>query len=256
MITLPLMFLICYGVVGQALAQTRVPGVTPGDNLIYSITSSWNTSNSSAIVPPFLVGLNNTRNYNVTVTYVSGENVTALNTLSFKNGTADINSLVTVETGTGQVLEYIPGLPAFQGFYVANLQVNDPLYPGNLTLPFWINQTTTHDYASGKRDTNVVEYSYSVENIFNVTGTETQTLSIDKATGVLVDRKTVSVFPDQSGTQFWNLTSTNLWSVSSTPVELPLPWPIIVVIVAAVIVVVVAAAYFRGNRRRRRKSKR
>ncbi len=256
MITLPLLFLMCFGLVGQVLAQTRVPGVTFGDNIIYSITSSWNTSNASATAPQFLVDtVNGTLAYNVTVTYVVNDNVTETIAWSFKNGTV-INSFATINTDTGEVYEYVPNLRAFQGFYDANLQVNDPLYPGNLTLPFWINQTITLDYPGGKRDTNVVEYSYGVQNPDNVTGTETQSLYIDKATGVLVELKIFSQFPDQDGTQLWKLTSTNLWAVSATPLETPLPLPIIVAIVAVIIVVVVAAVYFRGKRHRRKKFRR
>jgi hypothetical protein len=102
-------------------------------------------------------------------------------------------------------------------------------------------------------------YTYVVESNINVTGTETQTLYIDKATGVLVERRVFSEFPDlgQTGTELWTLQSTNLWAVSAAaPLELPLPLPIIVAIVAVVIVVVVAAVYFRGKRHRRKKFRR
>jgi len=256
MITLTLMFLMCFGSVGQGLAQTRVPGVTFGTNVVYSITSSWASTNASATAPPFLVDtVNGTLAYNVTVTFIANDNVTDMVAWSFKNGTV-INSIATINTDTGEVYEYVPNLAPFQGFYDANLQVNDPLYPGNLTLPFWINQTTTFDYASGKRDTNVVEFTYQVQNRDNVTGSETQTQYIDKATGILVELKIYSVFPDQTGTQLWMLASTNLWAVSAAPSELPLPLPVIVAIVAVIIVVAVAAFYFRSRRGRRKKFRR
>jgi hypothetical protein len=101
-------------------------------------------------------------------------------------------------------------------------------------------------------------YTYVVESNINVTGTETQTLYIDKATGVLVERRVFSEFPDlgQTGTELWMLQSTNLWQVSAAPLELPLPLPIIIAIVAIVIVVVVAAVYFRGKRGRRKRYRR
>lgn len=259
-ITLPLMFLLCFGLVGQVFAQTRVLGVTFGDNLIYSRTSTWQTSNASAILPPYLVDtINGTLNYNVTVYYVAGNNVTEIEAWTFKNGTV-INSVATINTDTDDVYDFVPNLPPFQGFYDANLQVNDPLYPGNLTIPLRINQTITRDYASGKRDTNLVEYSYQVEDATDPTnstiGTQTESLYIDKATGVLVEGRVFSQFADHNGTELWTLQSTNLWAVSAAPLELPLPWPIIVAIVAVVVVVVAAAVYFRGKRHRRRKFRR
>jgi hypothetical protein len=258
MIALPLLFLLCFGLVGQVLAQTRVPGVTFGDNLIYSITSSWSTSNASATVPAYLVQINDTRVYNVTVTYVIDDNVTALNIWSFTNGT-DIISRATVNTDSGELLEYIPGLPAFQGFYDANLGVNELLYPsGNYSIT--INQTVTRDYASGKRDTNVLtvsNLSYLGSDLTNSTlVTTTINQYMDKATGVLVERTIFTEYPDQNWTELWTLKSTNLWAVSATPLETPLPLPIIVAIVAIIVVVIIAAVYFRGKRHRRKKFRR
>ena len=201
-VTLTILCLLCFGIIGQVIAQTHLPGVTFGDNFVYSITSSWNSSNASAIVPLFLVEINSTVAYNVTVTYVIDVNVTAMNTWRFLNGT-DLNSLVTLDTNSGQVYEYIPGLPAFQGFYDANLGVNEFLRPsGNNTVPVWINQTITRDYASGKRDTNVVTLSYQSTDVTNSSiGTTTATFYIDKATGVLVERRDFTEFPDQSGAE-------------------------------------------------------
>lgn len=256
-ITLFILCLLCFGIIGQSIAQTRLPGVNVYDNFVYSITSSWNSSNASATVPISLVEINNTVTFNVTVTYVANDNVTATNTWSFSNGTR-IDSLVTFDTNSGNLIDYIPGLPAFEGFYDANLGVNDLLRPsGNNTTPVWINQTVTRNYDSVKRDTNFVTFSYPSTDVTNSSiGTTTTTFYIDKPTGVLVERKDFTEFPDQNGTILWTLKSTNLWTVSATSPQLPLPLPIIVAIVAVVIVVVVAAVYIRGRKGRRKKLRR
>jgi hypothetical protein len=201
------------------------------------------------------VQINGTVAYNVTVSAVIDVNVTATNTWKFSNGT-ELNSLVTLDTDSGTLFFSVYDW-AFLGFYNANLGVNDVLYPGgNLTDPIRINQTTTREYASGKRDTNVVIISYDSSLASDPTnstvGTTTITHYIDKATGVLVERKIFTEFPDQNGTELWKLKSTNLWAVSAAPLD---PLMIVVAVVAAVVVAAVVGVVYRGRRRRGRRSR-
>ena len=64
------------------LAQAWSPGVKPGDYFTYSVSTYWNSSNSSRTVPVYLLENNNTKWYNVSVSRVSGNNVTATNSWS------------------------------------------------------------------------------------------------------------------------------------------------------------------------------
>jgi hypothetical protein len=251
-VAIPLLILLCFGIAAQTFAQTRAPGVKAGDYLTFSITTRWNSSNSSLTVPDPLVGINNTDYFKVSVSDVTAFNVTATNIWRFKNGT-ELPSLVILDTDTGSMY-YMNG---YQGFFDANLGAGDLLHPSGSDL-ITINQTISREYAGAKRDINVVTLSAPiVNNATNVTlGREEVNFYIDKATGVLVELfDTTEYFdPTETGSTIWLLTETNLWTVSAPQLELPLPLPIIVAIVAVIIVVIVAVLYFKTRKKRKKKS--
>ncbi len=249
-VAIPLLILLCFGLAAQAFAQTRAPGVKAEDYLTFSITTRWNSSNSSLTVPDRLVDINNTDYYKVSVSDVTAFNVTATNVWRFKNGT-ELPALVILDTDTGSMF-YMNG---YQGFFDANLTAGDLLHPSGSDL-ITINQTISRDYASGKRDTNVVTLSAQiVNNATNVTlGKEEVNFYIDKATGVLVELFDTTEYFDtaETGSTIWLLTETNLWAASSPQSELLLP--IIVAIVAVIVVVIVAVLYFKTRKKRKKKS--
>jgi hypothetical protein len=250
-VTLSLLAILGFGLAGQALAQTTsgVPGVKLGDNFIYSITAQWSTTNASLAMPNVLLMYNSTLHFNVTVIAVRDSNVTLLNSWVFTNGTVlTAPSLSNVDSGA--LIDYIPGYPAFQGLFDANLAVNNLLYPsGNGSLT--INQTTTRDYASGKRDTNVVTGSFPVSDPNNNTGTQTTTDYIDKTTGVLVELHNDIKFSDYNASITWTLKNTNLWTVSAAP--LPLPLPVIIAIVVMIVAVVAVIVFYRERKKGKKK---
>jgi hypothetical protein len=249
-VTFSLLVILGFGLAGQALAQTSgVPGVKLGDYFVYSITTHWSTTNDSLTIPTELLMYNSTLYYNVTVETVQDSNVTVMNNWAFTNGTVlTAPSLSNVDSGV--LFEYIQGYPAFQGFFDANLAVNDLLYPsGNGTLT--ITQTITRDYPSGKRDTNIVTSGSPITDVNNNNGTETTTLYIDKTTGVLVERNDLIQFPDYTASITWTLTGTNLWTVSAATLPVPLIIAIVVVIVAVVAVVV----FYRERKKRGKKNR-
>ena len=255
-LSLLLMAILCFSFAIQASAITRTPGVEVDDEFSYSVKGYWTTTNASRTVPAYFAELNNTAWFNVTVSAVMDANVTARTTQHFNNGTDEDNRLITINVATGDM--YV--MNGFQGFFYGNLGVGDPLRPSGDTA-IWINETITRDYGSGKRDTNVVSFSFAVylsEDLTNsTTGTEKITFYIDKATGALVERIDYIEFPDQAASEHWLLTRTNVWTVTSEPSNLPVP--LIIVIVVVVVVVIVAAGiiwYYKGNRRRRKKQRR
>jgi hypothetical protein len=213
--TVPLIALLCLAFIGQSLGQTRGPGVQMEDEFTYSIKGYWNTTNATLTPPAYFIELNKTQYFNVTVSSVQDINVTARNDWRFTNGT-EINSLTTVDVDSGDLMFYIPERPAFQGFYDANLTAHEKLHPSNENDSIVINQTIPLDYASGKRDTNEVKITdIAVTNYSNSTnGTETITFQFDKATGVLVNKTIYTEFPQETGTEQWLLTKTNVWTIS------------------------------------------
>jgi hypothetical protein len=249
-ITIFLLIILGFGVVGQALAQTRTPGVKADDYLIYNITTNWNPNNSSEETPPILVDLNNTKQYNVTIAGISGANITTNQFWDFINGTEQPYRVVwNVETAESY---YMTSL--FEGIVGANLGVGDLLHPsGNDSLT--INQTITRNYASGARDTNVVQLSVPVQNstsdsatnqtTYTTIGNQDLTFYIDKATGVLVEQRSEisSITPVESGSTIWTLKETNLWDVSSSTTVTALPTPFIIAIVIVIVVIVVAVVF-------------
>ena len=259
-ITISLLIILCFGVVGQALAQTRTPGVKAYDYLVYNITTHWNPSNASEAAPATLTDLNNTKQYNVTITGISGANVTTNQLWDFVNGT-ELPYLVVWNLESAESYYMTSG---FEGIVGANLGVGDLLHPsGNDSLT--INQTITRNYASGERDTNVVQLSSPVQNsttdsatnqtTYTTIGNEEVTFYIDKATGVLVEQRSEisSLTPVESGSTIWTLKETNLWDVSSSTATTALSTPTIIAIVAVIVIVVVAVAFVVIRRKGQRK---
>jgi hypothetical protein len=248
-ITISLLILLCFGVVGQALAQTRTPGVKANDYLVYKITTHWNPASASEDTPPTLIDLNNTKHYNVTINGISGANVTTNQLWDFVNGT-ELPYLVVWNLESAESY-YMSS--QFEGIVGANLGVGDLLHPsGNDSLT--INQTITRNYASGARETNVVQLSSPVQNsttdsvtnqtTYTTIGNQDLTFYLDKATGVLVEQRSEisSISPVEAGSTIWTLKETNLWEVSaSTTTELSTP--IIIAIVAVIVIVVVAIVF-------------
>jgi hypothetical protein len=251
--TLPLLVLLCFGLVGQTVAQTRVPGVQAGDHFTYTVSTSWSSDNLTARVPTILLEMNNTLWYKVSVSGVSCSNVTTTDVWHFVNGT-EVPSLVVQDVDSGSMY-YMTG---FGGIVGANLGVNDLLHPSGDDL-LWVNQTISRNYASGKRDTNVVMGSYPLEDSTNNTiGTENVAYYFDKATGVLVELRDAMEYvnPKENGSVIWMLRDTNLWTVSAFSLTLPLPMPILLAIIAVIIVAIASVIFYRKRRNHKKKFRR
>jgi len=225
-ITISLIVVLAFSAVGQALAQSQQIGVHVGDKFVYGITAQWTASDPNAKIPAGLVDANRTASFNVTVSAVQNPNVTAVIAWSFSNGTV-VNSTVTVNVDSGEV-DYVPGLPVFEGFYYANLGEFEPLRPsGSFVI---INQTVSVDYASGVRDTNLIQFTFPTSVSNNITtGTQTTTYYVDKVAGALVRREDEATSLDPATTLYqhaivtWILKENNLWTVSSSQNPTPSP---------------------------------
>jgi len=245
-ITISLLVVLAFSAVGQALAQSQQVGVHVGDKFVYGITAVWTASDPNAKVPAGLAEANKTVTFNVTVSAVQNPNVTAAIAWSFSNGTV-VNSTVTVNVDSGEV-DYVPGMPLFEGFYYANLGEFEPLRPnGNFIV---INQTVSVDYASGVRDTSFVQFTFPTSASYNITtGSQTTTYYIDKVAGVQVRRidEAASLDPVtslfQSAKVTWTLKETNLWTVTSSQNPTPSPSPTIPEFPQTMMLPIVAATF-------------
>ncbi len=188
------------------------PGVKAGDEFTYDIEGFWSSQDPDAAPSESFFELNMTEWFKVTVTGVSGAEVSFNTTWRFNNGTEfERANSVNVETG----MKYPSD--AFYLIYAANLKTNDfvrPLGPDRST----VNETATRQYASGTRETNrlsLVQEFYD-ENEPTRTWTEYTNIHFDRQTGVLVELRDINVYanPDMTLTLLYTIKDTNVWGVS------------------------------------------
>ena len=211
-------------VLPTSTAATYLPGVQPGDWAKYGQVSATWQSNIPGLNPPdpifiFLV----TQSILITVTDVSGTNVTISGTATYTNGTSE-TSIWTgdIKTGAGGGLS----------FWVlsAGLNPGDPIYDA-AGAPT-INYTTTQTFAGVSREAAVLD--------LNITFGTAQITALglwDRATGILL-QIVYTVFYDYfgqtaSGTAMATLTETNLWyagtphfTISAHPTSLAVNLPV------------------------------
>jgi len=204
--------IIIYTNLGQQPAQA-IPGVAKGDVFTYNVMGKVDTKDPDAEIPAQILDLNNTEWYSVTVTDVSGPDVSIDTTQHFKNGTeiAGIGT-VNVETGINSPVN------GFWTIFAANLKENDRIRPNGPDRST-INATRLRDYADGaKRETNALllftQY-YDSENP-DITYKEYGNTYFDRQTGMLVELRYISVYtdPQVTLTLIWTIRDTNRWTVS------------------------------------------
>jgi hypothetical protein len=268
-IHLSLLALLFSTIFGQTFGATRMSGVHEGDYFTYTMAAFWSTNNPSATVPQDLLTINSTSRYKVTISYVSGENVSTEDLWSFMNGTQTPSVTVqNVDSGASYLMK---GLVTVAG---ADLRPDDLLYPSG-DDPRRINETIGINYGSTKRDTNAVFFSYPVtDSSNNVIGYGNEVYYFDKATGMLVGSSDNSVTSGENVSITLLIADTNVWSITAVPKivspnsntstsELPQgsdtssPIPILPITIAVVIVAaLVPIVYYGTHRKRKRRSHR
>jgi hypothetical protein len=195
-------------------SQVAVPGLKAGDVFIYDVMGFWSSDDPNATLPEAFLQLNMTEWYQITVTEVSGAEVSISTTWRFTNETELTGTgTVNVETGIHYPTE------GFWAIYASNLKENDqlrPLGPDRST----INETVTRDYGDGTRETNrlslVLEYYDADDPTGSTTWTEYSNIHFDRQTGMLVELRDISVYtnPQQTLTILWKLKESNVWTVT------------------------------------------
>jgi len=196
------MFLVS-ALVMAASAQTRIMGVDVGNKFRYSVAASWSSDDPNATAPPYIVDYKNTEWVEVSVTAVSGTNITGNFTQRLWNETErTVETWVDVDAGNGSLLLF---------FISANLTAGDTLYDSSSYSTRLINGTVPRTYLGGERDTNYL-------NVTSHDGTNTTgSLYWDKLTGVLVDQFTENTYQTGNSTYSWSvefqIISSDLWVV-------------------------------------------
>jgi hypothetical protein len=265
-ITITLLTLLTLSSATQVLAQIRNPGIKPLDTFTYAITANWTSDNATQEIPIWITDFNQTKQYKILVGIIDGANVTTTVTWDFKNGT-QLPFLVTTDIDLG-LPYYISGeAPPFEAIAAANLTAGNVLYLAGTDL-VTINQTITRNYASGPRDTNVVERSAPLQNsttnpttnetIYTTTGNQDVTYYLDKQTGMLIEQKVVleSSNPKETAIVTLTLKQTNVWDASTQQSTSLTVIIAAAVVVAVVIVVIIGVIISRKKGKSRKKTRR
>ncbi|MCX8153705.1 MAG: hypothetical protein N3E52_04650 [Candidatus Bathyarchaeota archaeon] len=192
----------------QTKSQVRVPGVAIGDTFVYDVMGFWNVSAVNSTIPQRMLDINQTKEFRVTITNITGPMVSTRETWVFKNGTEyNSTSMINVETG------YNTG--GFWPIVAANLGKGELLHPSGQNK-IAVNETVIRNYASGPRETNYFKIKYNGRDEEYGYYTAEAEYYFDKATGMLVELYDRSDFISM-GTQgaiLWKLKATSVWKVS------------------------------------------
>lgn len=190
-------FFLTPGLLSVRASPTYVAGVKPGNTALYGQTvGRWNLPGPAQ--PPFsqFINLNFT---SLSVTSVTGSNVTASQAFSYVNGTVTHgNILGSVATDSGNITFW---------FTAANLTVGDPIYTTQ-GAPV-INSTMVMIVAGAPRAINI----YNATITF-LGGTELVNAWWDKKTGVLVHVDFAIKTPTANAFAGAQLVQTNIWNPS------------------------------------------
>lgn len=205
---------VIFTYLGSQSGLVAVSGVNAGDEFTYDIKGFWSSPDPDAAPSESFLEFNLTEWYKVTVTGVSGAEVSINTTWRFNNGTElEGTGTVNVETGITYPTR------GFWAIYAANLRADDyvrPIGPDRST----INETTTRDYgAGGTRETNlislVLEYYDADDPTYSTTWTEYINTHFDRQTGMLVELRDTNVYtnPQMTLTLLWTIRDTNVWTI-------------------------------------------
>ena len=226
----------------SALGQTRTVGVSAGDTFKYNYNLDFNVNNNTDLtLPSYIEQLFDQAKTiewaQLTITNVSGTQVTAQTLLHYNNGTEQAGTQTTdVETGQDNLSSFI---------VASNLNQGDPLYPGQISNA--INETITRNYPSGSRQINhqsiISNYNVTQDELlgFNVTGFQEenqQDIYWDKQLGVLVEMSYNMVTQSQALNANVTMKLTLVDSNTLTIPEFPTFTPVLLIAAATVTAIV------------------
>jgi hypothetical protein len=188
-------------------------GVHVGDTFTYKITGVSNLTSSDATTPAGFSIYNDTRDYVVTVTGVSGTKVTLNTVWTLLNGTQYVNPQ-TIDISNGNRTD----TNGFWALYPANLNKNDLLSPKGFDKQI-VNDTQPQSYANSTRLRNYWHIEEAFKDTRDPTGNtmrvEFDAVYFDKITGMLCRLENRQFYnnPMYDLTVTWQLVSSNVWDV-------------------------------------------
>ena len=234
--------ILCTIFLRGAFAQNSAPGVSVGNEFVYNLKSSWASNDSNALMPNGLEEINMTDYYKVTVTAISGANVSTHTQWHYTNGT-DVNSTGSVSTET---TTYQGG---FWTIIASNLNAKDRVHSNLDQDQSTINETVMRDYGGYNRETNHLDLEFLNEesDIPGATYSEHVITFFDRQTGALVQLEDTHTYhnPDMAFSVTWELVSQNAWTGPEEDQASSLPIIILIVAVALVAVTLLIVLAYR-----------
>ena len=188
-------------------------GVHVDDTFTYKLTGVSNLTSSDAVTPDGFSMYNDTKDYTVAVTGISGTKVT-LNTIwELLNGTQYVKPQ-TIDISNGNKTDS----NGFWALYPSNLNKNDLLSPKGFDKQI-VNDTQPQSYANSTRLRNFWRIAEGFKDSRDPTGNtmrvEYDAIYFDRQTGMLARLENHQYFnnPGYDLTITWQLVSTNVWDV-------------------------------------------
>jgi hypothetical protein len=188
-------------------------GVKAGDTFTYKLSSQVQLNAANATMDPGIDQYNQTDYYKITISAVTGTNVSMSSEWKFLNGTT-VNFLQTVDIATGAKSDEY----GFWAIYPANLKIGSPLRPKGYDGQT-VNNTDTTNYAGGSRS----RCYWHIENAFSDPSDQSGetmrydyvNIFFDRQTGMMTSYTNWQIYTKPSMTEaiFWTLTGSSVWEV-------------------------------------------
>ena len=188
-------------------------GVHVGDTFTYKLTGVSNLTSPDAVTPDGFSIYNNTKDYTVTVTGISGTKVTLNTVWELLNGT-QLVSPQTIDISNGNRTD----ASGFWALYPSNLNKNDLISPKGFDKQI-VNDTQPQSYAASTRLRNFWRIAEAFQDSRDPTGNtmrvEYDYVYFDRQTGMLAQLVNQQFYnnPAYDLTVTWQLVSSNVWNV-------------------------------------------
>ncbi len=201
------------GAAWAVLSAPKPPavGVKEGDTFTYSIKGTVELVAENAVPTEGFENYNQTDYFKVTITDVTGTNVTTRSVWRFLNGTEiTYDENFDVAIGKDRLV--------FWAIYPAGLNIGDLLRP-NAFDGRTVNNTYTEPYSSGDRVTDFWFINNPFQDMHDVTGATLMynymNIYFDQQTGMLVKLENFIAYnnPERYEKIVWTLVDTNVWDV-------------------------------------------
>ncbi|MGD0449834.1 MAG: hypothetical protein ABSA79_02120 [Candidatus Bathyarchaeia archaeon] len=199
--------------VTQFSKATIKVGVHVGDTFTYKLIGVSNLTSPDAVTPDGFSIYNDTKDYTVTVTGISGTNVTLNTVWELLNGT-QITSPQTIDISNGNRTD----TSGFWALYPSNLNKGDLLSPKGLDKQV-VNDTQPQSYANSTRLRNFWQIAEEFQDTRDPTGNtqrfEYDAVYFDRQTGMLAYLENHQYYnnPQYDLTITWQIVSSNVWDV-------------------------------------------